>query len=214
MTPNDACQTLLELCQRAPVMPVLVCDDASVAGPLAEALVGGGLPVLEVTLRTPSALGTLRRMTEVNGAVVGVGSLKTAADVRRAKDAGAAFGVSPGTTDALLEACEEVGLPLLPGAITASEAMALLARGYSVQKFFPAEASGGVAALRALAGPLPEVTFCPTGGIGSTNAADYLKLGNVCCVGGSWVATRQLVAEHGWGKIRDLARQASALGWR
>lgn len=211
MTPHQASEATLALCQMAPVIPVLVIRDAAHARPLAQALVAGGLPVLEVTLRTPAALEAIAEMAQVAGAVVGAGTVLSAADVRAVMAAGAGFAVSPGATDRLLAACEERGLPILPGAATATEAMALLERGYSTQKFFPAEVAGGVAALRALSAPLPQITFCPTGGIGPANAADYLALPNVTCVGGSWVAPSGMIAAGDWDGITALARAASAL---
>lgn len=199
------------LCARAPVIPVLVVSDARTARPLARALVAGGLPVLEVTLRTPAALDAIAEITAVPGAAVGAGTLLSPGDVAAARAAGAVFGVSPGATDRLLDACEDAGLPLLPGAATASEAMALLERGYSVQKFFPADAAGGTAALRALAGPLPQVGWCPTGGITAGTARDYLSLPNVVCVGGSWLAPAARVAAEDWAGIEVLARAAATL---
>jgi 2-dehydro-3-deoxyphosphogluconate aldolase/(4S)-4-hydroxy-2-oxoglutarate aldolase len=211
MTPKEASATIREICALAPVIPVIVVEDVSRARPLAEALVAGGLPVLEVTLRTPAALEAIGAMAEVPGGVVGAGTLITPADVRAAKAAGALFGVSPGVTPALLDACEAEELPLLGGTATISEAMALLDRGYDVAKFFPAEASGGAAALRAFAGPLPQMAYCPTGGIGPRNARDYLALPNVLCVGGSWVCAAGLVRERRWDAIERLAREASAL---
>ncbi|MCO8144521.1 bifunctional 4-hydroxy-2-oxoglutarate aldolase/2-dehydro-3-deoxy-phosphogluconate aldolase [Rhodovulum tesquicola] len=212
MTPHAASEILETLCRQAPVIPVLVIEDAAHARPLAEALVAGGLPVLEVTLRTPAALEAIRAMTRVEGAIVGAGTLITPEDVEAAQGAGARFGVSPGATPMLLDAARAGALPLLPGAATATEAMALLERGFSVQKFFPAEAAGGVAALRALGGPLPRIRFCPTGGIGPANAADYLALPNTLCVGGSWVAPGALVAAGDWAGITALARAATGLG--
>ena len=211
MTPQEASRRTRELCGLAPVIPVLVVEDAGKARPLAEALVAGGLPVLEVTLRTPAALEAIRAMAEVPGGHVGAGTLISAEDVRAAKAAGATFGVSPGATDALLAACEEEGLPLLAGAATASEAMRLLAQGYDMLKFFPAEASGGAAALKALGGPLPQISFCPTGGVSPGNAGEYLKLGTVPCVGGSWIAPADLVAAGDWGAIEAKAREAAGL---
>lgn len=211
MTPQDASQRTRAVCALAPIVPVLVIDDAATAAPLAEALIAGGLPALEVTLRTPAALDAIRAMSQVPGGHVGAGTLVTPADVRAAKDAGATFGVSPGATDELLAACEAEDLPLLPGAATASEAMRLLARGYDMLKFFPAEASGGAPALKAIGAPLPQITFCPTGGISPTNAATYLSLPNVLCAGGSWVAPQDLVAARDWTGIEALARAATAL---
>ena len=211
MTPQDASTEALRLCNLAPVIPVLVVDDLKDAKPLAQALVAGGLPVLEVTLRTDSALDVIRAMAEVEGGIVGAGTLLTPEDVTAAKAAGAMFGVSPGATDRLLDACEAADLPLLPGAATATEAMALLERGYSTQKFFPAEASGGAPALKAIGGPLPQITYCPTGGIDLAKARDYLALSNTVCVGGSWVAPKAAVTSGDWAAIEALAREAAAL---
>ncbi len=211
MTPEQASEETRRICALAPVIPVLVIDDAGKAAELARALVAGGLPALEVTLRTPAALEAIREMAAVEGGVVGAGTLLTPADVANAVDAGARFGVSPGATDRLLDACEEAGLPLLPGAATSTEIMALLERGYTVQKFFPAEAVGGAPSLKAQSGPLPQVSFCPTGGVSTSNARDYLGLANVLCVGGSWVAPKEMVAAGDWDAIEALAREAAAL---
>jgi 2-dehydro-3-deoxyphosphogluconate aldolase/(4S)-4-hydroxy-2-oxoglutarate aldolase len=193
------------------VIPVLVVEDAATAADLARALVAGGLPALEVTLRTPAALEAIRKMAAVPGGVVGAGTLLTESDVEAAKEAGATFGVSPGATRRLLDACEANDLPLLPGAATPSEAMALLERGYSVQKFFPAEGNGGVPVLRAWSAPLPQVRFCPTGGVSLANARDYLALPNVLCVGGSWVAPAAMVNAGDWAGIARLAAEAASL---
>ena len=209
MTPQHASELTLQTCLLAPVVPVLVVDDASIAADLARALVVGGLPALEVTLRTPAALDVIREMAGVAGGVVGAGTLLTAAE--NAKAAGATFGVAPGATDRLLDACEANDLPLLPGVATATEAMRLLERGYSVQKFFPAEANGGAPALKAIGAPIPQVRFCPTGGVSLKNAGDYLSLPNTVCVGGSWVAPANLVAARDWDAITALATQAAAL---
>ncbi len=211
MTPLQASVESEKLCRLAPIIPVLVVDDASVARPLAEALVAGGLPVLEVTLRTDAALDVIREMAQVEGGVVGAGTLLTPQDVQNAVAAGARFGVSPGATNRLLDACEAADLPLLPGAATASEAMALLERGYTVQKFFPAEANGGAPALKAIGAPIPQVRFCPTGGVSLKNAPDYLGLSNVLCAGGSWVAPKDLVTKGDWKAIEELAREAAQL---
>ncbi|MFK7836320.1 MAG: bifunctional 4-hydroxy-2-oxoglutarate aldolase/2-dehydro-3-deoxy-phosphogluconate aldolase [Sulfitobacter sp.] len=200
-----------QLCNLAPIVPVLVVENARHARPLAEALVAGGLPVLEVTLRTPAALEAISEMAKVTGGHVGAGTLITPQDVEAAKAAGATFGVSPGATDELLDAAEAAGLPMLPGAATASEAMRLLARGYDVLKFFPAEASGGVPALKGIGGPLPQISFCPTGGINPKNAADYLSQPNVICAGGSWVAPADLMAASDLAGIEALARNAASL---
>lgn len=211
MTPQQASELARKVCELAPVVPVLVIDDAGQAESLARALVAGGLPALEVTLRTPAALEAIADMAKVEGGVVGAGTLLTAADVEAAKRAGASFGVSPGATDRLLDACEANELPLLPGAATSSEVMRLLERGYTVQKFFPAEANGGAAALKAIGAPLPQVKFCPTGGISLKNAGDYLGLSNTLCVGGSWVAPKDMVTAGDWDGITALAAEAARL---
>jgi 2-dehydro-3-deoxyphosphogluconate aldolase/(4S)-4-hydroxy-2-oxoglutarate aldolase len=211
MTPQDASAIARDIAHLAPIIPVLVLDDLAHARPLAQALVAGGLPALEVTLRTPFALDAIRAMADVTGGVVGAGTLLTPADVRAAKAAGAKFGVSPGATDALLQACEDEDLPLLPGAATASEVMRLYERGYDMLKFFPAEVAGGAPALKAIGGPIPQVSFCPTGGITPDNAQSYLALPNVICAGGSWVAPRALMDRGDWDGITALARAAAAL---
>ena len=201
----------LEICRLAPVIPVIVVEELAYARPLAEALVAGGLPALEVTLRTPVALDAIRAMAEVPGGVVGAGTLLTPADVKAAKAAGAKFGVSPGATDRILDACAEWDLPLLPGAATATEIMVLLEKGYTVQKFFPAEQAGGAAYLKSIGAPLPQVKFCPTGGISLKNAMDYLSLGNILCVGGSWVAPKTALAKGDWAEVTRLAAEAKGL---
>ncbi|WP_128254078.1 bifunctional 4-hydroxy-2-oxoglutarate aldolase/2-dehydro-3-deoxy-phosphogluconate aldolase [Falsirhodobacter deserti] len=211
MTPAEQSRRAAEICDLAPVVPVLVIDDLAHAAPLARALVAGGLPALEVTLRTPVALDAIRAMSEVEGGIVGAGTLLTAADVKAAKAAGARFGVSPGATNSILAACEDEDLPLLPGAATATEVMALLERGYTVQKFFPAESSGGAPAVKSIGAPIPQVSFCPTGGISLKNARDYLGLSNVRCVGGSWVAPKDKMLKGDWEGITALAREAAAL---
>lgn len=212
MTPDESSRQAEEICRLAPVVPVLVVDDADIAVDLARALVAGGLPALEVTLRTPAALDAIREMAQVDGGVVGAGTLLTPDDVVAAKKAGALFGVTPGTTDRLLDACLDAELPLLPGSATASEALRLWERGYFVQKFFPAEASGGVPALKAIGAPIPQVGFCPTGGVNLTNARDYLALPNTICVGGSWVAPNDAVTGKNWQKVEMLAKEAASLG--
>lgn len=211
MTPAEQSLKAAEICRLAPVVPVIVVDDLSHASKLAGALVAGGLPALEVTLRTPVALDAIRAMAEVPGGVVGAGTLLTPADVKAAKAAGAKFGVSPGATDRLLDACAEHDLPLLPGAATASEIMVLLEKGYTVQKFFPAEQAGGAAYLKSIGSPIPQVRFCPTGGISLKNARDYLGLSNILCVGGSWVAPKEAMAKGDWASITALAAEARAL---
>ncbi|GAA1430691.1 bifunctional 4-hydroxy-2-oxoglutarate aldolase/2-dehydro-3-deoxy-phosphogluconate aldolase [Streptomyces thermospinosisporus] len=195
----------------APVLPVVVIEDAADAVPLARALVAGGLPAIEVTLRTPAAPAALRAIAgEVPDAVVGAGTVITPEQVREAVDAGARFLVSPGWTDRLLEAMRGSGVPFLPGVSTASEVVALLERGVREMKFFPAQAAGGTAYLKSLAGPLPQARFCPTGGIGPDSAPDYLALPNVGCVGGSWMLPADAVAARDWARIERLARAAAA----
>ncbi|MFI9796481.1 bifunctional 4-hydroxy-2-oxoglutarate aldolase/2-dehydro-3-deoxy-phosphogluconate aldolase [Streptomyces sp. NPDC052302] len=197
----------------APVVPVVVVDDPSDAVPLARALVAGGLRAIEVTLRTPAALDAIRAVADaVPDAVVGAGTVLTPEQVTRSAEAGARFLVSPGWTDALLDAMRASGVPYLPGVSTASEVVALLERGVRELKFFPAEAAGGTAYLRSLYGPLPQVRFCPTGGIGPASAPDYLALPNVACVGGSWMLPADAVAARDWGRVEALAREAAGLG--
>ncbi|MFN4057247.1 MAG: bifunctional 4-hydroxy-2-oxoglutarate aldolase/2-dehydro-3-deoxy-phosphogluconate aldolase [Roseinatronobacter sp.] len=210
MTPSEQSAHTLDLCRMAPVIPVLVIHDLAHARPLAEALVAGGLPVLEVTLRTDAALEAIKAMAEVPGAVVGAGTVLGAAQMQAAKAAGARFAVSPGATPALIEAARAEGVPLLPGAQTCSEVMTLLELGYTVQKFFPAEVIGGADALKSIGGPLPQVTFCPTGGITLGRAPDYLRLPNVKCVGGSWVAPASALAKRDWDAVTALACDAAA----
>lgn len=204
--------TIRDLCALAPVIPVLVVEDAAHAAPLARALVEGGLLALEVTLRTPAALDAIRAMTDAAPeAVVGAGTLRTAADAKAAKAAGARFGVSPGLTARVLEACRDEDLPLLPGVATPSEALRAAEEGLDHLKFFPAEANGGVRALSAWASPLAGLTFCPTGGIAAASAPAWLALPNVACVGGSWMAPREAVQAGDWATIRRLAEEAAAL---
>lgn len=212
MTPAAASAAAEQICTLAPVVPVLVVHDPAHAEPLARALVAGGLPALEVTLRTPAAIEVIAEMSKVEGGVVGAGTVLTPRDAANAKTAGAKFAVSPGATDLLLDSCEAVDLPLLPGASSATEAMRLLERGYTVQKFFPAEAAGGAKFLKSLASPLPQIRFCPTGGVSLSNARDYLSLPNTLCVGGSWVAPQDLVKKGDWEGITLLAREAATLG--
>ena len=196
----------------APVMPVVVLHDAEAAVPLARALVAGGLPGIEVTLRTPAALGAIERIAaEVPEAVVGAGTVTTPDQAAAAAKAGARFLVSPGSTGTLASAMADTGLPFLPGVSTVSEALALLELGIFELKFFPAEAAGGAAFLKSLSGPLPQVRFCPTGGITPASAPDYLALPNVGCVGGSWLAPADAVAAGDWDRVTALARQAAAL---
>lgn len=200
-----------ELASLAPIIPVLVVEEVAHAIPLAEALVRGGLPVLEVTLRTKVALEVITAMASVKGARVGAGTLVSAQDVTAAVAAGSTFGVTPGSPAFLIDACLEAGLPLLPGAATATEAMTLQARGFEVLKFFPAEGAGGIKTLKGLGGPLPGISFCPTGGVTPENAPDYLALPNVVCAGGSWIAPSSLVRAGKWDEIEERARHAAAL---
>ena len=196
----------------APVVPVLTIDRADRAVPLARALLAGGLPAIEITLRTPAALDAVRAIVaEVPDVIAGVGTVTTAADVARALAAGAKFLVSPGTPAALAQALAAAPVPAMPGCATASEALALAALGFPVLKFFPAEASGGVRWLRAIGAPLSDIRFCPTGGIDAGNAAAYLALRNVIAVGGSWVAPADAVAAGDFARVTALARAASAL---
>ena len=211
MTPMAQSAATREIASRAPIIPVLVLDDAASAAALAHALVAGGLPALEVTLRTPAALDAIRAMADVAGGIVGAGTLLSPDDIRAAKDAGARFGVSPGATPRLIAASIEIGLPLLPGAATASEVMVLWEQGYDMMKFFPAEAAGGAPALKAIGAPIPQVSFCPTGGITPANAPSYLALPNVICAGGSWVAPKNMIASGDWAGITALAAAAAAL---
>ncbi|WP_371153474.1 bifunctional 4-hydroxy-2-oxoglutarate aldolase/2-dehydro-3-deoxy-phosphogluconate aldolase [Jannaschia sp. 2305UL9-9] len=210
MTPEDQSKAARDIAAKAPVIPVIVLDDVDHARPLAEALVAGGLPALEVTLRTPVALDCIRAMADVPGGIVGAGTLLTPADVKAAKAAGAMFGVSPGATDTLIQACIDEDLPLLPGAATATEAMLLLEKGFDMLKFFPAEASGGAPALKGIGAPIPQISFCPTGGVTPQNKASYLSLPNVVCVGGSWVAPKPMMVAGDWAGIETLARDARA----
>lgn len=201
-----------DLLGRAPVIPVLTLEGAGDGVPVARALVAGGLPVLEVTLRTAGALEAVRAIVaEVPGTLVGVGTVVEPAQFAAAQRAGACFAVSPGHTAALLSAAADSGLPYLPGMASVSEAMALAERGYRALKFFPAESCGGVGFLRALQAPLPDLRFCPTGGIDAAKAADYLSLANVACVGGSWPVPATAVRAGDWDRITALARAARDL---
>ena len=196
----------------APVVPVVIIDDARAAVPMARALVAGGIPAIEVTLRTPAALEAIRAIAaEVEGAVVGVGTVLTPQDLENARQAGARFAVSPGVSPKLLAAADDSELPLLPGVATASEAMSLLERGYRHLKFFPAVPAGGHKLLGAWASPLPQIRFCPTGGISLASAPDFLSLLNVVCVGGSWLTPADKLKAGDWTGIETLAREAALL---
>lgn len=211
MTPAEQSAAFRGMRGTVPVIPVIVVDAPGDARPLAEALVAGGLNVLEVTLRTEAALQAIWAMSDVPGAVVGAGTVLNGSDMAAAKAAGAKFAVSPGATPGLIDAARTEAMPFLPGAVTSSEVMALRDRGYDFLKFFPAEAAGGLPALKGIGGPIRDVTFCPTGGVGPKNAPDYLALANVGCVGGSWVCPPELVAAHDWDAIEALAREAAKL---
>ncbi|MGW0349701.1 bifunctional 4-hydroxy-2-oxoglutarate aldolase/2-dehydro-3-deoxy-phosphogluconate aldolase [Streptomyces anthocyanicus] len=207
--PSSPAASVLDL---APVVPVVVVDDLADAVPLARALVAGGLPAIEVTLRTPVALDAIRAVAgEVPDAVVGAGTVVTAEQVGEVVAAGARFLVSPGWTDKLLEAMRGSGVPFLPGVSTTSEVVALLERGVREMKFFPAEAAGGTAYLKALAAPLPQARFCPTGGITPASAPEFLALPNVGCVGGSWMLPKDAIDGRDWGRVEALAREAAGL---
>ena len=201
-----------EILVASPVMPVIVLDRVDDAIPLAEALVSGGIRVLEVTMRTPAAIECVRAIrAAVPGAIVGVGTITNIADMDAARAAGAMFGVSPGTTPALLSHAAGVGFPFLPGSMTPSDVMRALDAGFAAMKLFPAKQAGGIEMLNALGGPFPQVLFCPTGGIDAESAPAYLALPNVACVGGSWLAPAALVAKKDWDEIRRRAVAAALL---
>ncbi|GGA58960.1 bifunctional 4-hydroxy-2-oxoglutarate aldolase/2-dehydro-3-deoxy-phosphogluconate aldolase [Pelagibacterium lentulum] len=202
---------LRSILSTAPVVPVIIHDDVSTARALAEALVAGGLTNLEVTLRTPNALKVMAEMAKVTGAVVGSGTVRRKKDMKASRDAGCQFMVSPGAPVALLEAAEDISIPLLPGVASPTEAMAAALMGYSYLKFFPAEAMGGAPVLKSFASPLADLTFCPTGGIDLEKAKTYLKLPNVICVGGSWVVPADKIEAGDFDAITALAREAAGL---
>lgn len=200
------------LIDRVPVIPVVVVDEVEHAVPVAQALVAGGLPVIELTLRTPVAVDAIRRIaTEVPDILVGAGTIVEPQQAKEAAEAGAQFLVSPGSTPSLLAAMNDTGLPNLPGVATVSEILTLLEHGYREMKFFPAEASGGVPFLKAVSSPLPAARFCPTGGVSPSNAGDYLGLPNVGCVGGSWITPKAALEAGDWAQVTELARAAAAL---
>ena len=204
--------TIKEVMTTSPVMPVMVINHVEHAVPLANALVAGGLKVLEITLRTPVALECVRRIkAEVPEAIIGAGTIINTQTLHQAIDAGAEFIVSPGMTPSLLDASLTCGVPVLPGVVTPSEVMRLFENGITAMKFFPAEAAGGIPMLKSIGGPLPQVTFCPTGGVNPKNAPEYLALGNVACVGGSWMAPADLVDAENWTEITRRATEAAAL---
>jgi 2-dehydro-3-deoxyphosphogluconate aldolase / (4S)-4-hydroxy-2-oxoglutarate aldolase len=204
--------TLLDIMRTSPVIPVIAIDSIEHAVPLAKALVAGGIRVLEVTLRTEHGIPAIRAMSEeVPDAIVGVGTLTQPEEFAAARDAGAVFGVSPGLTPALIEAAKRSGLPLLPGVMTPSEVMAALEAGFRQLKLFPAVPAGGLGMLNAIAGPLPDVTFCPTGGISQETAPQFLACRNVACVGGSWLTPKNAMKSGDWQQITELAHAASSL---
>ena len=207
--------SIREILAASPVMPVIVLDRVDDAVPLAEALLSGGIRVLEVTLRTPAALDSVRAIrAAVPRAIVGVGTITNIADMNAAREAGALFGVSPGTSPALLSHAATSGFPFLPGSMTPSDVMRALDAGFNAMKLFPARQAGGVEMLKALGGPFPQVMFCPTGGIDAGSAAAYLALPNVACVGGSWLAPTALIANKDWGEISRRAQAAALLSKR
>lgn len=202
-----------EIVKIAPVVPVMVVERIEDAVPLARALYNGGLKALEITLRTPCALDAISAMVEAlpDDAVIGAGTIITPADLEKSVKAGATFLVSPGTTPALIEAAKSSSIPLLAGVATPTEAMNLYVQGFTHLKFFPAEAAGGIAMLKSIGGPLPQITFCPTGGIDLAKAPSYLALPNVACVGGTWMAPKELMKAGRWDEIERLAREAASL---
>lgn len=212
MTTTQESPVTTSLLNRVPVIPVVVVDDVETAVPLARALVAGGVPVIELTLRTPVAMEAIGRIAqEVPEILVGAGTVVMPDQAEDAARAGAQFLVSPGSTGSLLAAMSDTGLPHLPGVATVSEILELLERGYTEMKFFPAEVSGGAGFLSAVASPLPQARFCPTGGVSPDNATSYLSLANVGCVGGSWLTPRDAVAAGDWGRVRDLAATTASL---
>lgn len=204
--------TIKDIMKASPVVPVMVIENLNDAVPLAKALVDGGLRVLEITLRTAPALEAIKAIKKsVPGAIVGAGTIINVETLQASIEAGAEFIVTPGSTPAIIDAAQAAGIPILPGVNTPSEAMALLEKGITEMKFFPAEAAGGIPMLKSIAGPLPQIQFCPTGGVNPKNAPDYLALKNVACVGGSWMAPADLVNAGDWNEITRRALDASAL---
>ena len=210
--------TLEQIMRAGPVIPVLKVEDVEHAIPLARALVEGGLPVLEVTLRTDNALEVISAMSEVEGAIVGVGTITRPEQFAQAKKAGSQFAVTPGLSPAIFEAAPDAGMPLLPGVMTPSELISAVESGFRLLKLFPAEVAGGVAMLKSLGGPFADIGFCPTGGITPGNMLDYLAQPNVLCVGGSWLAPGSLLQNGDWAGVKSLAEEAvhiaKANGWR
>ncbi|HEC59033.1 hypothetical protein LCGC14_0858000 [marine sediment metagenome] len=204
--------TIKEIMTISPIVPVMVINNVEHAVPLAKALVKGGLKVLEITLRTPAALESIRRIkAEVPDAIVGAGTIINIETLNQAIDAGAQFIVSPGTTDKLIDAAIATGVPLLPGIANPSDALRLLEKGITAMKFFPAEAAGGVPMLKSIGAPIPQITFCPTGGVSQKNVKEYYNLSNVACVGGSWMCAANLVDAENWDEITRLSAEAVQL---
>ena len=204
--------TIKEIMTISPIVPVMVINNVEHAVPLAKALVKGGLKVLEITLRTPAALESIRRIkAEVPDAIVGAGTIINIETLNQAIDAGAQFIVSPGTTDKLIDAAIATGVPLLPGIANPSDAMRLLEKGITAMKFFPAVAAGGVPILKSIGAPIPQITFCPTGGVSQKNVKEYYGLSNVACVGGSWMCAASLVDAENWDEITRLSAEAVQL---
>ena len=203
---------ILQVMRTGPMIPVIVIERLEDAVPLARALVAGGVRVLELTLRTPVALQAISAIAhEVEGAIIGVGTITRAEDFAQSVKAGALFGVSPGLTPELIAAARDSGLPLLPGVMTPSDVIAARSAGFTELKLFPAQQAGGIGMLKAMGGPFPDVTFCPTGGIAAATAAEFLALPNVACVGGSWLTPHDAIAAGDWGRITALAREAAGL---
>ena len=208
---NNWNRSSAEIFAMGPVVPVLVIKDVEHAVPLAHALIAGGIKVLEVTLRTPVAIDVIKTIAqEVPEAVIGAGTVTNAEQLQAVTDAGAQFAISPGLTPDLLQAGQEGSIALIPGIASISELMTGLDHGYDHFKFFPAEASGGIKAIKSIGGPFPDVTFCPTGGISPNNYLDYLALSNIKCVGGSWLAPDDVMAAGNWNRITELAKEAVA----
>lgn len=203
---------LIDQVKAARVIPVIILDEVDLARPIAEALVAGGLNVLEVTLRTPNALKVMEEMAKVTGVILGSGTVRNAENMQQSVDVGCTFMVSPGASPMILDAAENFDIPLLPGVGSPTEAMTAADRGYSFLKYFPAEALGGAKVLKALQSPLPDLVFCPTGGVTPNNAMDYLSLSNVICVGGSWILPNDAIAERDFKRIETLAKDANSLG--
>ena len=208
MTEKIKSEYIRQLCNAVTIMPVLVVDEVRTAKPLAQTLLDSGISILEVTLRTPAALDVIHEMSKIPGVGVAAGTITNVDELKSAKQAGALFGITPGTTPAILDAADTENFPLLPGVAKVSEMMMALEYGYDFLKFFPAESAGGVSTLKSFSGPFPDVKFCPTGGITIDNAGDYLGLNNVMCVGGSWLAPTALINSQQWEKIGQLASEA------